>query len=348
MCQVVQNQEVLYIVSNCFQFLAKINEETSKTLMENICNNFRNSGKNIFQIGQIYILTGLIKYFGIKQYRLHKIDEFLKENLKKNKSTQEKKNCLNAIRILSFSLKKIFEPYLLSLFDMICEAITDREPDVRETAQTTIKSFMKDLSGYAVKTIMPRLIKDLHTINWRSKVVNIEILGQFAFCAPKQLSVYIPVVIKEIMQVFKDPHPKVQEIAILVLKDISSVIKNPEIVDLSEILINAISNPADNSKNALTALLETDFKHAIDPPSLGLIIPIIDYALKSHDENNKKMASHLIGSFANLITNPMDIYAYIDIIMPNLKNALFDSIPECRNAVAKAIGSLTKVINKLI
>jgi hypothetical protein len=54
------------------------------------------------------------------------------------------------------------------------------------------------------------------------------------------------------------------------------------------------------------------------------------------------MAAHLIGSIANLISNPLDIYQYIDIIIPNLKVALFDSIPECRNAMAKAIGSLTK------
>ena len=310
--------------------------------MEEICTNFKKSEKTLFPIGQIYILSGLFKYFGIRQYKEHNLDKFILENLKKNKSIQQKTNSLNAIRIFSFTLKKVYEINIIELFDQICEAITDRETEIREISQSTIKSFMKDLSGWAVKNIMPRLIKDLHNMNWKSKVVNIEILGQFAFCAPKQLSVYIPKVIKEIMQVFKDPHPKVQEIAISVLTDISSVIKNPEIVDLSEILINAISNPAENSKNALTALLETDFKHAIDPPSLGLIIPIVDYALKSHCENNKKMAAHLIGSFANLILNPLDIFAYIDIIMPNLKNALFDSIPECRNAVAKAIGSLTK------
>lgn len=181
-------------------------------------------------------------------------------------------------------------------------------------------------------------------MNWKSKVINIEILGQFAFCAPKQLSIYIPKVIKEIMQVFKDPHTKVQETAVMVLKDISSVIKNPEIVALSDLLIDAVSNPYEHSKNALTALLETDFKHAIDPPSLALIIPIVDYNLKVHSEQLKKMAAHVIGSIANLIINPVDIYQYIDIIIPDLKVALFDAIPECRNAMAKAIGSLTKVL----
>ena len=145
------------------------------------------------------------------------------------------------------------------------------------------------------------------------------------------------------MKVLEDPHPKVQETAVTVLNDISSVIKNPEIVDLSSLLIAAVTDPSRNSKNALTAILETSFKHAIDPPSLALIIPIVDFNLKVNHEDLKRMAAHVIGSIANLIINPVDIYQYIDIIIPNLKIALFDSSPDCRNAMAKAIGSLTKV-----
>ena len=36
---------------------------------------------------------------------------------------------------------------------------------------------MKELSGYGVDKIMPNLIKDLHEMNWKGKVANIEILG---------------------------------------------------------------------------------------------------------------------------------------------------------------------------
>ena len=49
-------------------------------------------------------------------------------------------------------------------------------------------------------------------------------------------------------------------------------------------LIDAISDPFDNSGNALAALLETEFSHYLDPPSLALIIPILDYNLKSQNK----------------------------------------------------------------
>jgi len=334
--------EVLCHVSSCYQYLALNNKSKSEILYKKILENFRNSKDKLMNLGELYILSGLVKCFGIRVYREDKIEEIILDNMKKNKLITEKQNAIILIRVFSETLKKLYEPYLVSVFDQICELIADREEKVRETTQLAIKNFMKEISGYGVKTIMPRLIKDLHSMNWRSKVVNIEILGQFAFCAPKQLSIYIPKVIKEIMQVLKDPHTKVQETAVTVLKDISSVIKNPEIVELGSLLIDAISNPFEHSKNALTALLETNFKHAIDPPSLALIIPIIDYNLKVQNENLKKMAAHLIGSIANLISNPMDLYQYVDIINVNIKAALFDSIPECRNAIGKAIGSLAK------
>lgn len=329
-----------------FLYLSKENQEKSKTLLSKILEEFKKENVNIFNSGKCFILASLVKFFGISTFKTANIYEAAIENMKKPKSIIEKQNAMLLIKVFSFSLKKLFEPYLVELFDKICELITDREEKIRNYTQTTIKSFMKELSGYGVKSIMPRLIKDLHNMNWRSKVVNIEILGQFAFCAPKQLSVYIPKVIKEIMIVFKDPHHKVQETAVNVLKDISSVIRNPEIVELSSLLIDAISNPPVNSKDALTALLETNFKHAIDPPSLALIIPIVDYNLKVDNENLKKMAAHVIGSIANLIIDPIHIFHYLDIIMPNLKVALFDGIPECRNAMSKAIGSLAKSLGQ--
>lgn len=337
------NNEALVLVSSCYQYLAKENILKSEALLKKFLENCTTEGKNKFLgVGEMYVVAGIVKCFGISSYKTYKIDEIIKENMKKNKTIYEKQNSVVLIRVFSETLKKLFEPYLVANFDQICELIADRDDKVRDTTQKVVKTFMKNLSGYAVKTIMPRLIKDLHSMNWRSKVVNIELLGQFAFCAPKQLSIYIPKVIKEIMTVFKDPHPKVQETAISVLKDISSVIKNPEIVELSDLLIDAVSNPYEKSKNALVALLETNFRHAIDPPSLALIIPIVDYNLKVQSESLKKMAAHVIGSVANLIVNPTDIYQYIDIIIPNLKIALFDAIPECRNAMAKAIGALTK------
>lgn len=125
----------------------------------------------------------------------------------------QKINSMLIINILFTTLKKSYEIFFVELFSKIYNCITSRENEIRESAQLYFKNLMKDLSGYAVNSIMPYLIRDLREMNWRGKVSNIEILGQFAFSTPKQLSKYIPKIIKEIIQILKDPHEKVQEIS---------------------------------------------------------------------------------------------------------------------------------------
>ncbi len=49
---------------------------------------------------------------------------------------------------------------------------------------------------------------------------------------------------------------------------------------------------------------------------------------------------------ANLIIDPIQIFQYLDIIMPNLKIALFDVFPERINAMSKIIGSLAKSLGE--
>ena len=61
----------------------------------------------------------------------------------------------------------------------------------------------------------------------KGKIAHIEILWKFTYCAPKQLSIYVPKIIKEIMKVLTDSQKNVKETAANILNDIASTIKNP-------------------------------------------------------------------------------------------------------------------------
>ena len=96
-----------------------------------------------------------------------------------------------------------------------------------------------------------------------------------AYCAPKQLSSCLPVIVPRLTEVITDTHIEVQDSARDALKHIGSVIRNPEILHHVPLLLKALDDPDTWSRDALDALIHTNFVHAIDAASLSLIIPTL-------------------------------------------------------------------------
>ena len=102
-----------------------------------------------------------------------------------------------------------------------------------------------------------------------------------AYCAPRQLSQSLPVVIPRLTEVLTDSHAQVRAAANKILKQFGEVISNPEIQSLVPVFLKAMVDPA-KTPSALTALLKTSFMHYIDHSSLALVRRITFFNAHTH------------------------------------------------------------------
>lgn len=234
----------------------------------------------------------------------------------------------------------LFEPYAVKILPSLLRCFSDTSTLVRDAALQATRSIMETLSSHGVKLILPILLKSLQDPQWRTKVESINMLGLMSFCAPKQLSSSLPIVVPRLIEILKDPHAKVRTATEKALHDIGSVINNEEIRVLVPILLDAIYNPEKKTELALTTLIETSFVNAVDSPSLALLMPILIRGLRERSSLVKRMAAQVIGSLCSFLRSSSDILPYVDPLLVELKSLIVDPSPDVRAACSKAIGRL--------
>lgn len=168
-----------------------------------------------------------------------------------------------------------------------------------------------------------------------------------AYCSPTQLSACLPMIVPRLLEVNADANEKVQVASRAALKQIGSVVRNPEILTLVPVLLAALNDPTMHTKRALQDLMRTSFVHSVDPPSLALIIPILRKGMKGRTAITKKMSAQVVGSMCSLIGDVKDILPYSSTLLKYLKQLLIDPNPEVRAVAARALAALYKgIINE--
>ena len=161
-----------------------------------------------------------------------------------------------------------------------------------------------------------------------------------AYCSPKQLSACLPQIVPKLTLTLADTHPKIREGAYQALTVIGSTIQNPEISEIVDVLIKSLSDPFYENKKGLDILLKTQFVHYIDIPALSLVIPIVDYGLRSRESALKEEASKIVGTISHLIKDPKDLLPYILTLINALKIAVCDPFAEVRSLASKSLGAI--------
>lgn len=276
----------------------------------------------------------------VSQYQILKKIEAASEN-KKDASIRE--GALLCLEGLSLNLGKLFDPYVVASLPLLLAAFADPNRQVQAASQTAAKVMMAQLTGPGVKQVLKPLLEGVKDNQHRTRLGSIELLASMTNCLPKQLSACLPQVVPALCATINDQHNKVKEGARDALNRVGNIITSPELKALAPELINALTHGAQHehiTRDVLDQLLNTSFVHHIDAPSLSLVCPLVQRALKERSGEMKRKGAQIVGSMVLLIKDAKDIQPYLPLLLPQLKETLVDPIPDVRATAAKAFGTL--------
>ncbi|KAF8675346.1 hypothetical protein HU200_047709 [Digitaria exilis] len=334
------SEAVQRAVSDCLSPLMVSKQEEGQALVSRLLDRMMKCEKYGERRGAAFGLAGVVKGFGISSLKKYGIAATLRQCLEDRMSAKSREGALLGFECLCEKLGRLFEPYVIQMLPLLLVSFSDQVLAVREAAECAARAMMSQLTGPGVKLVLPSLLKGLEDKAWRTKQSSVQLLGAMAYCAPQQLSQCLPKIVPKLTEVLTDTHPKVQAAGQTALKEVGSVIKNPEISALVPILLAALTDPNDHTKHSLDILLQTTFINSIDAPSLALLVPIVHRGLRERGVETKKKAAQIVGNMSSLVTEPKDMIPYIGLLLPEVKKVLVDPIPEVRAVAARALGSL--------
>jgi citrate lyase gamma subunit len=252
--------------------------------------------------GAAYAISGIVKGLGIKTIEDFKIFDTLESEANdKNANPLKKVALLNCFEAFSHTLGKSFEIYMERVVPQVLSAFSDNKATVRTAGKDALDCIMLNISGYCVKKLISTIfLHGIEEANWRTKLGQIEALCSMAMFAPNQVAVHLPKVINSIRAILLDTHPKVQEAGQDALNKIISAMRNQGRLNALAILEVhseqiAKSSATENLQKALDRLLETNFIHSLDDPSLALLMPLIKDGLEAVNRKIQIKALRIIG-----------------------------------------------------
>lgn len=291
--------------------------------------------------GAAWGIAGLVKGYGISALSEFDIIRSLVEAAEDKKESSRRESVAFLFEYLSIALKKFFEPYVIEVLPNILKNLGDAVPEVRNATAEATKAIMANTTSFGVSKLIPVAVSNLDEISWRTKRGSVELLGNMAYLDPTQLSASLSTIVPEIVGVLNDSHKEVRKAADESLNRFGEVIRNPEIQQLVPILIKAIGDPTKYTEEALDSLIQTQFVHYIDGPSLALIIHVIHRGMHDRSANTKRKACKIVGNMAILV-DTKDLIPYLQQLIDEVEIAMVDPVPNTRATAARALGALVE------
>jgi len=251
-----------------------------------------------------------------------------------------------------------FEPYLLPLFPSVLEAFGDSRTPIRQAAESCADALQTALSPLATALILPPLLEltaadAIHPkYSWRAKLGTVGWLASMARSANSSLTSinlasWLPRIVPALIVALNDANEQVHLAAHSALTTAyASIIRSPEIRAALPAILRAICDPPKYAASCLSDIIGTSFGHAVDGPSLALLVPLLTRVLQERGTGRMteaKRRSIVIISNLGSLMDPSELSPYLPLILPSLRGVLGDAVPSVRSGAARALGQLMRL-----
>ena len=165
-------------VSECLHPLISSIQEEVPNLVQKLLLQLIKGDKYGERRGAAYGLAGIVKGMGIMSLKQFNIMSRLKSAIQDKKNYKQREGALFAFEILSKTLGRLFEPYVVHILPHLLTCFGDTSSHIRTAADDTARVVMSKLSAHGVKLVLPSLLQALNEDSWRTKTASIELLGE--------------------------------------------------------------------------------------------------------------------------------------------------------------------------
>ncbi len=197
---------------------------------------------------------------------------------------------------------------------------------------------------YCWDKIYPLINSGLTSIKFSTKLLALNVIGQFATRYPEATAQNMPEIMAMLITASTDPKPQVKTQVATTFAIVVNTIENVDVKHLFPVVISAYTAPADNTQKALDALIATPFVNDIDIPTMGFLVPLLTRSMKERKMVYQRRAAVVIQTLCKLLKNPVYAKPFYGVLQPVLTRG-FEEIadPEIRQVCSNSLEVLNKV-----
>ncbi len=238
------------------------------------------------------------------------------------------------------------EPYIVNLLPSLLDLSgqDSEKPAVREGAERVITGLVCGLNRYGLRIILPVLLDNISSRNWRAKIVSLNAIFLLAKHNPSQVALALPEIVPVTSAVVWDTKREVRVASKRALHAACTCIANPDIEPIVDELVSVISNP-DEMWSALDTLIATTFVAVVDMATLSVIAPLLWKCLRERNSASRRKAACVVSNMCRLVEDPNDIAPFIPILLPALLKVVSETVDEeVRKTAQEAVDIMLKAL----